>query len=302
MTWELTKGLKNLQNQINTRWPNRDKTTDGTIGDPEHQSGTSDHNPDDSEYDNAGWDGDSDNKSEVRAYDQDKDLREEGTTAQMLVDHIRKLPNLGTVLRYMIYNKKMYHVDDDFNPTTYTGTSNPHTEHIHYSGARTDAADNNTTFNYRLDEVGDVALTDSDIQKIADKLGKDLNTQASGISQGMRKNTHWAIDEIHPYTGNPGERITAAGWGSLTPWLLLQYLFEMIATADKAITGPDGTVTEVSGSVIGRLDRMEDTLPPLTATAVIEALTEVTQDVTALVTVLTSVCTPAQLAEIKSRL
>ena len=166
MSWVLTRGLTNLRNQVNTRWPNRDKASDGTISDAAHQAESSTgHSPDDTAGSNPAWDGDSDSTPEVRAWDMDSDLRESGSTAQMVVDHIRKLPNVASVIRYIIYNHKMYHSRDNFAPTDYTGSS-PHTEHIHFEGAWTDAADNNTTFNFRLEEVGDMALDSADAQKV----------------------------------------------------------------------------------------------------------------------------------------
>lgn len=150
----LTPGMKNLGNQFNARWPNRDGASDGAIGDYAHQQGDSGHNPDDTQYDNAEWDSDSDNKSEIRAIDVDSDLGESGTTMQMVIDHLRKLPNLGSVLRYMIYDRKIYKASNNFNPETYTGSS-PHTEHAHFSGAYSDASDENKTFDFKFEEVGD---------------------------------------------------------------------------------------------------------------------------------------------------
>jgi hypothetical protein len=197
MAWQLTAGLSNLRRQINARWPNRDKTSDGTIGDAAHAAGISGHNPDDSPYDNAEWDGDPDSISEVRAYDMDDDLRESGTTAQMVVDHIRRLPNISSVIRYMIYNGKMYHVRDGFAPTAYDGPS-PHTEHVHFSGAWSQAADNNTTFDFELLEVGmaEVDLTAAAVQAIASKIGQDLNNATSGVALGTVARGRDAISQF----------------------------------------------------------------------------------------------------------
>lgn len=41
----LAKSLETLRRQVNERWPNRDKSSDGWIGDPRHAGRTSDHNP-----------------------------------------------------------------------------------------------------------------------------------------------------------------------------------------------------------------------------------------------------------------
>lgn len=158
--WKLTDGLQNLRAQINAAFPDRDHASDGTIGDTAHQAEMSGHNPDDTKGSKAAWNGDPDSTPEVRAFDCDSDLRAAPATAQQLVDHVRKLPKVDTVLRYMIYNRTMYHSRDGFAPTKYTGPS-AHTEHIHFEGAWTQSADNNTTFDFKLEEIP-VSLTSAD--------------------------------------------------------------------------------------------------------------------------------------------
>jgi hypothetical protein len=158
-SWQLTKGLQNLREQVNEAFPDRDKASDGTIGDSAHQAETSGHNPDSTPGSKAEWQ-DGDSTPEVRAWDMDSDLRAEPATAQQLVDHIRALPNVSTVLRYMIFNRKIYRAANGWKAETYSGPS-PHTEHIHFTGAYTQAADNNTSFDFRLEEIP-VALTTAD--------------------------------------------------------------------------------------------------------------------------------------------
>jgi hypothetical protein len=106
--WILTKGLQNLRDQVNEAFPDRDHASDGTIGDTAHQAETSGHNRDDTPGSRPEWNGDPDSTPEVRAWDMDTDLRAAPATAQQVVDHIRKLPGVSSVLRYMIYNRKIY--------------------------------------------------------------------------------------------------------------------------------------------------------------------------------------------------
>jgi hypothetical protein len=148
----LTLGMKNLGNQFNAAFPKRDGTSDGAVGDYAHSQGHSGHNPDDTSKHNAEWDGDSDSKSEVRAIDVDDDLNDPEVTMQDVINHMRKLPNLSKVIRYMIYNKKIYKASNGFAAETYSGAS-PHTEHAHFSGAYSDASDKNNTFDYKFEEL-----------------------------------------------------------------------------------------------------------------------------------------------------
>lgn len=171
--WVLTKGLQNLRGQLNERWPNRDHASDGTIGDAAHQAEMSGHNPDDTSGSRAAWNGDSDSIPEVRAFDCDSDFREPGTTPLMVVNHIRKLSGVSTVIRYMIFNRTMYHSRNGFKATVYSGAS-AHTEHIHFEGAWSQAADNNTSFNFRLEEVGDMPLTTEDADVLINRMAARL--------------------------------------------------------------------------------------------------------------------------------
>jgi hypothetical protein len=196
--WDLTEGLKNLRSQVNTRFPKRDKKSDGTIGDAAHKAETSGHNPDDTKGSRPEWDGDADANAEVRAWDMDSDLGEPGVTAQMVVDHLRALPNLSSVLRYMIYNRKIYRAANGWKPEKYDGAS-AHTEHIHYTGAYTNAADSNTTFDFRLNKINPPAQEEDDMPSseeivrtlLATDLGKagGGDTVAVALQNGLVNST-----------------------------------------------------------------------------------------------------------------
>lgn len=46
MAWRVANSLLKLRDQVNAKWPGRSKESDGTIGNAEHSSRESDHNPD----------------------------------------------------------------------------------------------------------------------------------------------------------------------------------------------------------------------------------------------------------------
>lgn len=127
----LTKALTRLRSDFNVRFPGRDETSDGWIGNEAHQEYKSGHNPDESG--NAEYE-DSDSKDEVRAIDVDDDLRDSGgITMQQVADRIIATPRDIKRLKYMIYNRRIASRSNGWRWETYTG-SNPHDKHLHVSG------------------------------------------------------------------------------------------------------------------------------------------------------------------------
>ncbi len=127
MAWRNCKASLVLVEEVNARWPRRDKASDGTIGDAAHATRTSDHNP----WVTVAGTG------VVRARDIDKD----GIDAAWLAEHLRQLGAKGDPRLagggYIIFNRRI--TKPDFSGwRVYTG-SNPHTAHLHVSFAR-DAA------------------------------------------------------------------------------------------------------------------------------------------------------------------
>ncbi len=152
----LTKNLRNFGTQFNVRYLKRDGASDGAWGDEAHRLRRSGHNPDDTSGSLPEFE-DADKVPEIRAIDVDKTLNDPTSNFQDVVNHLISLPKIDTQFRYIIYNHKIYHVNNDFKPVAYTG-SDPHTEHGHLSGAWSDKADNDGSFDFQLEKVGKPAV------------------------------------------------------------------------------------------------------------------------------------------------
>ncbi len=164
--WVVVPNLDALRDQLNTIAPNRDKSSDGSIGDTSHAAGRSSHNPDRTgspEY----RDGDADD--EVRARDFDADLRTPGLTMAMVVRHLVLGARSGRFwwIRYIIFDKIIYHKSNGFEARAYTG-QNTHEHHAHVNSDFTQAADTVRNVNYHLEELADMPLTATEKNEIAD--------------------------------------------------------------------------------------------------------------------------------------
>lgn len=137
MSWRNAQALEQLRTAVNRRWPNRDKRSDGTIGDAAHATRDSDHNP---------WmvvNG----IGVVRAIDIDVD----GINAGWLAEQLRRAGAGGdgrlTNGGYVIFNRRI--TKPDFSGwSVYNGT-NPHTSHVHTSFSRNPADfDSNASWSF----------------------------------------------------------------------------------------------------------------------------------------------------------
>jgi hypothetical protein len=107
----LADSLRNLFAEVDAVWPNRDRRTDGWIGDREHQKRQSDHNPD--------------SRGIVHAIDIDRDGIDTNYVVEQCISDDRPT-------NYVVWNRQIWSRSRDFRPRAYTG-SNPHTDHIHVS-------------------------------------------------------------------------------------------------------------------------------------------------------------------------
>lgn len=127
----LVPNLATLRDELDQRWPRRDRRSDGWIGDQAHASGTSGHNADES---GRAERQDADSKDEVRALDVDKDIdAAAGDELFAELDRIRRTPDLRRRLIYIIYRRQIASASSGWVWQPYTG-SNPHVEHGHLSG------------------------------------------------------------------------------------------------------------------------------------------------------------------------
>ena len=110
MSWHLAPSLVQFRNEVNKKWPNRSKKSDGTKGDSAHAARKSDHNPN--------------SRDSVNAID----ITFPGVNAQEIIKAVSKHPSAN----YVIFDRKIYSRKSGWKAEKYTGAS-PHTEHLHIS-------------------------------------------------------------------------------------------------------------------------------------------------------------------------
>jgi hypothetical protein len=116
---KLSKSVVQLREQADDAYPDRDRRSDGTIGDSKHSNRKSDHNIDP----NTGY---------VRALDLDAGFDGQASTAAYVADQIRIAAKSDKRIAYVIFNKKIASARSLWKWRKYTGV-NPHTSHIHIS-------------------------------------------------------------------------------------------------------------------------------------------------------------------------
>lgn len=122
MNYFLAPALVQLRSEVDRRYPNRDKASDGWIGDASHAARPSDHNP--------CWSCDGRYKGIVRALD--IDISPDGNPNKDLRAELIKVTITDPRTYYVISNGKIYSRTYGFQARTYTG-SNGHWAHVHVS-------------------------------------------------------------------------------------------------------------------------------------------------------------------------
>jgi hypothetical protein len=161
-SWILVPSLVKLRSEFNAIAPDRDKSSDGSVGDAAHQDSQSDHNPD--ETGNVPI-RDADKVNEVHAIDVDVDLRVPGLTMEMAVQFLLMRCRSGAEnrLRYIIYDRRIWSASDGWVQRRYTG-ANAHDHHAHFSASYTSGREADTR-SWHLEDIP-MPLTDADLTKI----------------------------------------------------------------------------------------------------------------------------------------
>ena len=120
MAYHLAPSLAQLRLEINKRWPNRSKASDGWIGDPAHSARRSDHNPNE--------------RGSVNALDTDVD----GIVPAQLIAAAIRHPSTA----YVIHDGSIWSRTYGWAKRPYGG-SNPHHTHVHISIQQTVKAEQN---------------------------------------------------------------------------------------------------------------------------------------------------------------
>ena len=129
MKYKLCKAGQQLRLQVDDSYPDRDRTSDGWIGDTRHQARPSDHNPDANGI--------------VRAVDIDRDLSGASKPDLMpdLADQIRICAKRGDKrIAYIIFNGRIASPRSLWRWRAYKGI-NPHVKHCHVSFTKKGDAD-----------------------------------------------------------------------------------------------------------------------------------------------------------------
>jgi hypothetical protein len=128
VTPKLCKAGQQLRLQVDDSFPDRDRTSDGWIGDTRHQARPSDHNPDE--------------QGIVRAIDIDRDLSGKAKPDLMpdLADQIRLCAKSDKRISYIIFNGRIASSKKSWAWRPYDGI-NKHNHHCHVSFTKTGDAD-----------------------------------------------------------------------------------------------------------------------------------------------------------------
>lgn len=226
MSYYLAPSLVALRNEINARYPKRDKSSDGWIGDTSHAARKSSHNPD---YANGGA---------VRGLDIDIDDNDPSRDlAQQVLD-----ATIGDRrVWYVIHKGKLWSRTYDWRARDYAG--NPHNGHVHISlreipGQWTD------TGRWLNPEKSAWRWNPAVVSELA-KIQEQFQI-AAGVRKGERKRYHGVAAIQNALNVKAGADLPVDGWvgpDTLAAWKAYEKKAGgtgRLTTPDMKALGPNG--------------------------------------------------------------
>lgn len=158
--WRVAKCLDQLLAQWNAAHPDRSKASDGSIGNEEHASRESDHNP---------WvDDPASTLNVVTARDFTHDPAH-GADAGQLAEALKR--HKDPRVKYVIWNWRIWSLARDAEGWRPYAGPNGHTKHCHVSCSYTKSLyDSTKPWQLDNDQEEDMPLTDADVEKVVDAL------------------------------------------------------------------------------------------------------------------------------------
>jgi len=234
MSWRVARGLEVLLHQLDELAPNRSRASDGSIGDPAHQTRPSDHNPD--------------ALGIVRARDftHDPDHADMGEFSEAL----RR--SRDRRIAYAIFNRRIFSATvQPWLWRPYPG-DNPHTKHLHVSVVATAVADDTTPWEITM------PLSNDDIKRVSDAtaakvLGRAWQLPGRTLAGSIEAIIAYVddVDDVLALLTQVRDLVAAgAGAGELAPVMArVDALQARVAAAHRAAAGalepsdPGPTVT-----------------------------------------------------------
>lgn len=154
--WRPVAGIITLRDQVNKKFPKRDKRSDGIVGDSAHQARPSDHNPDSRGY--------------VHALDIDENFgpgAAKGKTARVFADELVTYARVGAKgserLKYVVYENQIASGTHANTYWVWRGSGYGHTQHIHVSFTKIGETDKSP---FRLPVLGYAPVWDGQVPRI----------------------------------------------------------------------------------------------------------------------------------------
>jgi hypothetical protein len=234
MAWFLNPALTRFRDEVNARWPHRDKTSDGTIGDEAHQATSSDHNPD--------ADG------SVDAWDMDVDGVDVAACKRAFQAH--------EAAGYWIHNDRIAFRDEGWRPRSYAYAGpgrNRHDKHVHWNTRQSHERSTTPWFPQQQQEVPEL-IEDSKhgeaVMYRLEALVRGLDKVAGGPTKGEPVWVVTALRSLGLAVGQVDEAVIAGLTAQLVPAIVAAVTDAVDdVPADRIQTAVASAVRTVLGSL-----------------------------------------------------